>query len=220
MITHVIDWASMDGEFDLGVARDQGGIVAGIHKATEGRTFTDRGYSFARAAMRLAGLLAGAYHFGRPGDVAAQVDNFLKVVGDDPEVLLALDLEGALDKPTTMSTAEAAQFVDLVHQHTGRWPLLYAGKSKLKERMGLATADERAVLANCALWLAKYGDEPSAPAPWATWSLWQYSDGKPDDGPSDRVTYPRSTPGMHRADRNAFRGDAAALRAWWGAVGR
>lgn len=220
MITGIVDTYAGDGPWDLDVARAHG-VVALIHKATEGITFSDSVFDHAMRCAALVGMLRGAYHFGRPGDGAAQADRLIaRAAVHGPDVLLCLDLEGDLDASTTMSTAEARAFLERVRALTGRWPLLYGGASKTRERMHRASAEERAVFGRCALWLAKYGDEPRAPAPWDDWALWQYSDGKPDDGPSDRVLYPRSTPGMHRADRNAWRGTREELAAWWASVGR
>lgn len=225
MITGIVDLYSGDGEWDLDVAA-RAGVVAVIHKATEGRTFTDKGLPHAVRCARMLSMRIGAYHFGRPHDVPGQVAHFLDVVGaavapigDVGDLVLALDLEGDLDAPTTMTTEEAADFVARVRARTLRWPLLYAGASKLRERMRLASADVRTTLAQCPLWLATYGEEPKAPAPWADWSLWQYSDGKPEFGPRDQAAFPRSTPGFHRCDRNAFRGTVDELAAWWSSCG-
>lgn len=220
MLTGIVDTYSGDGEWDLDVAK-AGGVVALIHKATEGRTYSDPVFDHAMRCAALVGLLRGAYHYGRPGDGAAQADRLIaRAQVHGPDVLLALDLEGDLDADTTMSTAEARAFLERVRALTGRWPLLYGGRSKTKQRMREADAETRAVFARCPLWLAQYGEEPRTPPPWAQWDLWQYSDGKPDDGPRDRVAFPRSTPGMHRADRSAWRGTRDELAAWWASCGR
>ena len=105
-----------------------------------------------------------------------------------------------------------------VHDATNRWPVLYAGLSDLRARIKAAAPDVVAVLANCPLWLAAYGPDPralAAPAPWASWSLHQYTNGA--DGPADTTTFPRRTPGFARQiqDRSCFRGTADELRAWW-----
>lgn len=226
MITGICDVAHMDGAWEFDVAA-RAGVVAVIHKATEGRTVKDSVFAHAMRCAPMVGMLRGAYHFGRPHDVPGQVEEFLstvrEAVGNADDVLLALDLEGALDKPSTMSTSEAAEFVRLVHARTGRWPLLYAGPSKLRQRMREASPEDRAALAACALWLAAYGPNPTtygAPEPWSTWSLLQYTDGRPDVGPSDEAAYPRTTPGFHLCDRSAWRGTETELRVWWLSVGR
>ena len=63
------------------------------------------------------------------------------------------------------------------------------------------------------LWLAAYGPDPRTehvPPPWRAtgWTMAQYTnDGA---GPSDQTTFPRSG-----CDRSCYRGDLAALTAYW-----
>jgi lysozyme len=227
LTTGIVDVHHDDGAYDLGaVAR--GGVVAMLHKATEGRDWRDPAFPGAIGRIADAGLLRAAYHYATrsaPGD--AQADFFLAVVDEAAhgagDVLLALDLEGDLDAPTTMTTREAARFVARVREVTGRWPLLYAGASLLGARMRKADDATRATLGNCPLWLAAYGPDPltlAPPAPWADWSLQQYTNGAA--GPRDRRTFPRKTPGFRRQrqDRSVFRGTSDELRAWWASAGR
>lgn len=230
MITGIVDAYAGDGAWELDVAA-RAGVVAIFHKATEGLTYRDSVFDHAMRCAALVGMLRGAYHYGngRSGG-AEQAKRFLAAVTPHgPDVLLCLDLEGRLDDRDhdgipddrgTMSTADARAFLEHVRAVTGRWPLLYGGRSKTAERMRTADAETRAVFARCPLWLAQYGEEPEAPEPWGSWDLWQYSDGKPKDGPHNQVLYPRSTPGMHRADRSAWRGTLDELRVWWATVGR
>lgn len=166
MITGIADVYGGDGAWDLSIAK-QAGIVALIHKATEGMTYKDSVFAHGMRCAAMVGMLRGAYHFGRPGDGAKQADEFLKIVspfGND--ILLCLDLEGDLASPKTMKTEEAQAFLEQVRAVTGRWPLLYGGQSKTKERMRLAKASTKEVFSRCPLWLAKYGEEPVAPDPW------------------------------------------------------
>ena len=218
--TGIVDIHHDDGAFDLAAAQ-RAGLVALIHKASQGKDWHDPGFDAAMDAAHAAGLLVGAYHFGSdssPGEV--QADFFLRTVGHDiTSALLALDLEHNPDTVGgTMSTTNAALFVRRVHDATNRWPVLYAGLSDLRARIKAAAPDVVAVLANCPLWLAAYGPDPralAAPAPWASWTLHQYTNGA--DGPTDATTFPRRTPGFARQiqDRSCFRGTADELRAWW-----
>lgn len=220
LLTGIVDTYSGDGAWDFDAAR-AGGVVAVIHKATEGRTYCDPVFDHAMRCAAMTGMLRGAYHFGRSGNVAAQVALFLsRAMFLGPDVLLCLDLEGDLDDPATMSTSEACSFLEQVRGITGRWPVLYGGSSKTAERMRRTDDATRAVFANCDLWLANYSRRPEAPAPWARWALWQYSDGKPGVGPRDEASFPRVTPGFHRCDRSAFDGTRDELAAWWSASGR
>src|SRR5215471_12132865 len=64
------------------------GIVGVIHKCTEGDGYADPTYDNRADAARAAGLLWGAYHFLRPGDMAAQARYFV-AHADDTATLLA-----------------------------------------------------------------------------------------------------------------------------------
>lgn len=215
-----------DGPFSAVEVRANG-VLGLIYKATQGVTFRDPRFVAAMAQCAAAGLLRGAYHFASgTSDAVAQADAFMRVVDTIPshdDVLLCLDLEGALDSPKTMTTPDAVRFVERVHAVTGRWPLLYAGASKLRER---ARLDPGAIteLARCRLWLAQYGERPKLadiPDAWPVgFDAWQYTDGAV--GPSDRVTFPRAVLGFERAaqDRSVYLGDAAGLRRWWMESGR
>ena len=66
---------SHNNTIDLAAAKDAG-IVAVIHKATEGATFQDPLYASRRAQAKQLGLLWGAYHFGTAADVSDQLQNF------------------------------------------------------------------------------------------------------------------------------------------------
>ena len=220
LTTGIVDFYSGDGPYDLAAAK-AGGIIAIIHKATEGLTYRDRGFADAMNAAAANGVLRGAYHFGNGASTGAQqADAFLSVVGNNPDILLALDLERNPNQTAgTMTTSQAAQFVQRIYNRTGRWPILYAGLSDLVNRVHAASSTDLLTLAHCDLWLAKYGEAPaSVPAPWGTWSLWQYSDYA--DGPADRAMFPRVTSGFGRVDRSVFRGSPAQLRAWWSSTGR
>ncbi len=202
----------------------EGGLQALILKATEGLDWRDPLFEARVAAVRSKpGLLLGAYHFASGnGTGQQQADHFVARVravagAAFDEVLLILDWE---TNPSTrfgdMSVANAEAFVARVHELTGRWPIAYSFTSYLRARLKTPSA----VLSNCALWQAQYGERPSAPAS-ATWSkidLWQYTNG--GAGPRDARTYPRSFPGFGGCDRSAFDGDATALRAWWQSAGR
>lgn len=224
MITGIVDIHHADRGYNLEAAKS-GGLVALWHKATEGVTFKDPDFWQAMDRARSVGLLRGAYHFASgTSDPVDQAKEFLDVVhaltAPTDDVLLALDLEGSLDDPKTMTTENAARFVEYIQSVTGRWPVLYAGASKTRERHRRDPA-ALARLAECPLWLAQYGERPSNTiGPWQRWSLWQYTNGA--DGPRDRTAYPRESPGFERLaqDRSAFDGTVDELRAWWMTCGR
>jgi lysozyme len=49
---------------DLAKVQKQDGIIAIIHKATQGAHFTDSSYNARKKQAKALGLLWGAYHFG------------------------------------------------------------------------------------------------------------------------------------------------------------
>lgn len=152
-----------------------------------------------------AGLWWGAYHFGTGGDGTAQANFFLSTVKPGPTDLLVLDFE---ENPSgsSMTLAEAEQFVTHVQSVTGRWPGLYGG-SYLKQLLG---NNHNATLANCWFWLSEYGPTPKVPPNWPTWTMWQYTgDGI---GPA-----PHTVEGISgNIDRDQFNGDMDALAQLWG----
>jgi len=181
------------------------GVLGVIHKATQGTSFVDANYDANRAGARAAGLLWGAYHFARKGDVAAQVTHFLSVAGAQSDELLVLDFEPNTTEGT-MTLAEAEEFVGLVRERTGRFPGIYGGQSFLKETLGNGTTTP---LKHCWLWIARYSSQfPVVRTAWPAFTLWQYTDG--NAGPQ-----PHQVSGVGRCDRDKFNGDEAALRAFW-----
>jgi lysozyme len=183
------------------------GVIGVIHKATQGTEFTDATYDQHRAAAKEAGLLWGAYHFARRGDVAGQVDHFLSVANAGPDDLLVLDFEPN-SREGTMRLVEAEQFVTVVQERTGRPPGLYSGQSFLRE---VVRNNTTTVLARCWLWIARYASVlPIVPPAWRTFTLWQYTDG-------NAGMQPHQVPGIGRCDRNKFDGDEFALRKLWSA---
>ena len=61
------------------------GIVAIIHKATEGTNFTDAEYRDRRQQAKDMGFLWGAYHFSSSDDVLDQVEHFLTIATPDDQ---------------------------------------------------------------------------------------------------------------------------------------
>lgn len=223
LTTGIVDVHKDDGPCDL-AAFKAGGGVAFIHKATEGGDFTDKAFARVMPTLKAAGLLAGAYHFANARDPVIQAEHFLRTVAPHPEALLILDCETNHSTFGTMTFSQAAAFVQHVHAKTGRWPVFYTYESMLFGQMAKASPEVRAILGKCPLWIAKYGPPPKVmPASWGAWgdwSMWQYSSSV-DNGPADKVRFPRGVPGFKRKsqDRNVFRGDADALAVWWKTAG-
>jgi lysozyme len=181
-----------------------GGIIAVIHKATQGTHFRDSKYHERKQEAKALGLLWGAYHFSTGAPVTDQVENFLSFAKPENDELIALDWEPS-DGPD-MTLQQARDFVMMIKNETGRFPVIYGGHL-LRESVGHG-ADP--VLKNCPLWYARYSSAPiGIPVhTWPTFTLWQYTDGV-------NGREPRETPGVSGADRNAFHGTEEELRALW-----
>src|SRR4051812_47014670 len=77
---------------DLKKVKD-GGIIAIIHKATQGTNIRDSQYHVRRKAAKDLGFLWGAYHFSTGGSVSDQVENFLTYARPEDDELISLDWE-------------------------------------------------------------------------------------------------------------------------------
>jgi len=182
------------------------GIHGVIHKVTEGTSYVDGEYAPRQPMALEAGLMFGAYHFGRHGDALGQAHHFLDIAQPTPETLLVLDWESCGANPD-MTLDEAEQFVRAIADELGRYPGLYSGESFCGDALAGVTDT---VLSQCWLWLAKYSEQmPAAPAPWAYVSMWQYTDGV--SGPK-----PHEVPGIGRCDRDMWNGSEEGLRRLWG----
>jgi lysozyme len=192
-------------------------ILAVIHKASEGDFYADPRCAERRSQAEAAGLLWGAYHFGK-GDAsgAQQAAFFLESSRPGPKTLLALDIEPNEGDPTNSMTREQAEaFVQAVASATGRLPLIYVHPTWANGGMRITSSS---ILARCGLWVVDYHESPTIPLAWAKsgWRLWQYA----SDEYAGRRARGRSSSvqGLDRCDRNLFNGDVAALHRFWNAA--
>lgn len=191
-------------DIDLAAAQ-QAGIVAVIHKATEGATYQDPLYATRRAQAQQLGLLWGAYHFGTAADVDQQLANFLQTASLGAGDLVALDYETNSGDPSNqMTLAQAEQWVSGWQQQNGYFPLIY-GSSLLTEA---AQTNPTTTLAKCGLWIAQYETEttPTLPSIFSTFVLWQFTDGTSPQ--------PLLTAGV-ACDRSRFNGTLLQLQRAW-----
>src|SRR5436190_9249760 len=144
VIDTIID-INHDNEIDFQRAKDAG-IIAIIHKASEGATLKDPRYAARKQRALTLGFKWGAYHFSSGRDAREQVDNFLGAEdGSDPNIVLSLDFEPSSSGPD-MTLDQAHEFVTQIQQRTGRYPVIYGG-SLIRE--ALASGREDSILKNC-----------------------------------------------------------------------
>ncbi len=202
------------------------GVHAIIHESSYPKYVRDEKYADRQEAAVGAGMLWGAYHFADATSPLLQAEHFLKVVesswrrarpgGRPEEVLLVLDFEKNGHYPGgTMRVEQAAQFVEYVRRRTGKYPGLYGSEYRLRQILNAPSVRpaDRETLSRCWLWVANYHHLPGKVAPWKDWRLWQYT----GDGVCDlpRSSHPKSIANIKNAERNMFRGDTGALRAFW-----
>jgi lysozyme len=194
------------------------GVVAVIHKATEGLTFNDNQYLLRRTAAKAKVLLWGCYHFSNGADGTAQADHFLAYANPGDDELICLDCEpshqpknSAAPRVPDMNYDQLLTFITRIQEKTGRLPLVYGGSSLL----GPLIAGKKGSLVNeCPLWFAEYPNPPATspqvplPDGWAKWTLWQYTDG--EYGPEPQTAYD-----TYACDRDTFNGTIADLRGQW-----
>ncbi|WP_433055453.1 GH25 family lysozyme [Dactylosporangium sp. CS-033363] len=177
-------------------------------KATEGQFYVNSYFHDDYVAAKAAGLLTGAYTYGRPdlGDPVGQANYFIdhaEWVNDSRTLVPFLDMEwpyASLDLPACYGMAPPdivawiRGFVDTVKARTGRDMMIYTATSWWNPCTGNDTS-----FANNPLDLALWGSVPPLilPAGWTSYALWQYASGNP------------AVAGNY--DKDAFNGDYMAL---------
>jgi GH25 family lysozyme M1 (1,4-beta-N-acetylmuramidase) len=179
------------------------GIRGIIHKASEGRTITDKLYASRREMAIDAGMLWGAYHFLRPGDLAGQAHRFLDVAQPTQATLLAADHEDV-----RVHLKDLMTFLHEIETETGRRAVLYSGYV-LKEQASARTLKQFPDLALHRLWLAQYGAKPKCPHGWETPWLWQFTGDGEGPAPYEIAGFDSGT------DISSFEGSDEDLAAQW-----
>lgn len=110
-----------------------------IVKATEGTVYVSPDYPRQYNQAKSLGKCLGIYHYARGGNVQAEADAYLRMVGDRlGECILALDWE-ADNNPTFGSNDKAwcKAWLDYVYGKTGVRPLLYIQQGIMYKFSGL-----------------------------------------------------------------------------------
>ena len=153
----------------------RGGRGFGFIKATEGLTLVNKLFAKDWAGAKAAGLVRGAYHFFRPDrDPVAQANFFVKTVGtlSGTDLPLVMDWEVTSGRTPAEQIAAAQSFLNVVESATRKTPIIYASTGFVN---ALGNPKQ---FARYPLFLAHYNVScASVPAPWTTWSFWQYGIG-------------------------------------------
>lgn len=176
------------------------GILAIIHKCSQGSNGVDELCEARIQAARDAGLLVATYHFGDGSDVDKQLDNMEK---HSPVPFMWLDFER--NPRSQMSPLQARQFLQSMHI-----PAIYGSdllrSNALMLGKAMASLDDNAQQIMPWLWLAEYGPHERIPLPWNADStlLWQFS----ESGSFKFIN--------GHVDLNVFNGTAEQLTTKWG----
>jgi lysozyme len=191
-----IDVASYQGYPDWTKVKASGKTFA-FTKATEGTTYTNPYFATNWPRMKSAGLIRGAYHYGRPGtDPVTQANRFCNVVAPTHgDLQMALDIEVTDGKTPSQVRSWIVAFINQIKSRTGRPGIIYTGFYFWRDSAGNGSN------LNCPLWLAAYVSNPApyVPAAWSTWSFWQYTSSGSVSGVSGNV------------DRDAWNGSVSNL---------
>ncbi|MEO9190284.1 MAG: glycoside hydrolase family 25 protein [Acetobacteraceae bacterium] len=180
------------------------GIIAVVHKATEGVTFQDQQYHVRREAAKAQNLLWGSYHFSSGDDPLQQVENYLTFAAPQADELMCIDFEPSSSGPN-MSLDQLVEFVGLIHKEKGRSPVIYGGSMLRDATKGVTSSP----ISACPLWYARYAASPfGVPALWSTLTLWQYTDGNAGNPPHDVA-------GIGFCDRDIYFGSDDDLHKNW-----
>jgi lysozyme len=196
-VPKVVDLSHYDDLYDINQVK-AAGIVGIVNKATEGPHVVDRTFSIRKPVVLGAGLKYGSYHFVRPGDMSQQVAHHLETIGDPADLMIMLDWE-----VTNVSVPAAREFVGIMKDKIGRWPVVYSYAAMLIEMLGTKKPDP--VLANCKLWVAAYNNHPVWPTQiWSVPFLWQFTGDGNGNGPHQIPGI--RLPGSRGIDVDAYEG--------------
>ncbi|HEX3516307.1 MAG TPA: GH25 family lysozyme [Trebonia sp.] len=185
-------------------------------KASEGTYYLNPYYASDAAAAAAAGLLVMPYVFANPGRSGGTATaNFAAGAvgsrGESARLPLVVDLENDPYKKATdcyglgitAMIGWIARFTARAKAMTGEWPTIYTTADWWRECTGSTRR-----FPHDPLWLAAFGGTaPTVPAPWESWTFWQYDNAGslPGIGNTD-LDYYQPTGGLP-----ALRAPAAAV---------
>jgi lysozyme len=146
-------------------------------KATEGRDHRDRRYDANVAGARQTGLPFGAYHYFRadldPALQARWFSDAMAGVGGSHPLRPCVDVEHSGPGQSDGDLNERLQaFLTTLAETGSAEPIVYTTTAfAARHRFDPAIAARD-------LWIGDYESilEPSVPAPWSDWTLWQYTE--------------------------------------------
>jgi lysozyme len=173
------------------------GVVAMIHKATEGTSYIDPNRAENISNAMAAGIACCTYHWIKPGDPVGQMHFFIDTVEPIVGERMVIDYE---ENGCTLDQLEQA-VETLLDDRNDLQITVYSGHL-LKEQL---SGHNELLAENTDLWLAQYtSGTPTWPdETYHEWALWQYSETGEVDGIDDSYV-----------DLNQYAGDDSELVRW------
>jgi len=180
------------------------GVVAMIHKASEGTSYIDPNRITNIIAATDAGIACCTYHWLKPGNAAEQMEFYLEVVDPVDGERMVIDYE---ESGCTLDDLHEA--VETLRDDPRDLQITVYSGHLLKEQLG--SKRDELLAEHTDLWLAQYtSGEVSWPSgTYEHWTLWQYSETGEIDGIDDNYV-----------DLNEFDGTDAELVQWISPAGR
>jgi GH25 family lysozyme M1 (1,4-beta-N-acetylmuramidase) len=189
-----MDVSGWQGNVDWSTAYKNGARFAYV-KATEGTGYRNPYFTQQYEGSYYAGMIHGAYHFGRP-DVSsgkAQADYFVNHGGgwsaDGKTLPPALDIEYNYLGGDTCWGRSASSMVSWIRSfsaevkyRTSRYPVIYTTTDWWQR----CTGNYGGFGKHNRLWIARYGSSVGTlPRGWTSYRIWQYSDSGTFPGDQD-----------------------------------
>mgnify|MGYP003388885235 FL=1 len=183
-----IDVSSHNGTIDFKKVREAGVRYAWI-KITEGTTHQNPGFQKKFDDARDAGIIVGAYHFGRPDTYAGdsrdwekEADNFLlqleKAGLEAGDLVPMLDVENGVKTDDSYNCEWYLNWLYKVGCETKVKPIVYTARWAWQLYVMKAEKELQNKIASYPLWLASYnsGVEPERTTTlWDEWDVWQWT---------------------------------------------
>jgi len=183
-----VDLSSHNGVVDFKEMAKAGVKYAWI-KVSEGTTHVNPGYQKKFDDARDAGIIVGAYHFGRPDtyykdkkDWEKEADNFLKQLDkaglECNDLVPVLDVENGMKTDDNYNCKWYLNWLEKVGNETNTKPLVYSARWAWQLYIMKAEQELQQKVASYPLWLASYnsGVEPKRKTKlWDHWDVWQWT---------------------------------------------
>lgn len=192
-----IDVSKYQGNIDWGKVAKDTKIQFVYIKATEGATKVDSKYNTYIKEARHEGIKVGSYHYfiGRKS-AKEQFDNFNKYVSRNKQDLIPMvDVEEAGNRLISKDDLQKNlnEFMQLVKEEYGKYPLLYSQYGFYKEKLSPE-------FDTYFLFIARYGKNPPTLESSGKHNIWQYTEKGKIDGINGFVDLDRFCNGTTLSD--------------------